>query len=201
MKDEEEKIEQEEKEKKPDIDVDMIDTVSPQNKPAETTDEFKVIPCSPTPYIVCQYQDSQLLKEIKQEEGIVLSMSQLRCKYVTSRPTGTTNLAISEEYLNKYTSKRTAQSFQPAQGKSAATMLAEMNTKKSDEGEGAVVAGVYVNSQPLRVKKKAVLERLQAEACGPQGQGGDDAPKVIVDGDEQWNNVNEDMAKEEDGYK
>ena len=58
MKDEEEKVEQEEEEeKKPDIDVEMIDTVNPQSKPPgqSANDEFKVIQCTPTPYIVCEY--------------------------------------------------------------------------------------------------------------------------------------------------
>ena len=48
----------------------------------------------------------------------------------------------------------------------SAEILAEANAKKRD-GEEVNVNGIYVNSQPLRVKKKAVLERQMEEAYGP----------------------------------
>ena len=172
MKDEEEKVELEETEKKPDVDVEMIDSPNPQNKkPGQAESGFKVIKCTPTPFVVCEQQDSHFIKQIEGGEGIALSMSSLTCRYVTSRPTGTTNLAISEEYLNKYVPRRTAASVQANQSKSAAAMLKELKTQKTgNDGEGTVVAGVYVNSQPLRVKNKKVLDRQQAEAVGDQGQ-------------------------------
>ena len=103
-------------------------------------------------------------------------MSALKCRYMTSRPTGKTNLAVSEEYLNKYTPRRTAASVQANQSKSAAAMLRELNTQKGptddSANEGTVMKNVYVNSQPLRVKNKHVLQRQQAEAheqLGGQG--------------------------------
>ena len=55
MKDEEEKVEQAETDKKPDIDVEMIDTVNPQNRPpGQAESGFKVIKCTPTPFVVCE---------------------------------------------------------------------------------------------------------------------------------------------------
>ena len=127
MKDEEDKVEHEEKEKKPEVDVEMIDTVNPQSKPPgqKTIDEFTVIKCTPTPYIVCEYQDSDIINFIEGQEGTTLTTSTVKCRYVTSRPTGITNLSISEEYLNKYTPKRTAASV--SQPQSAPTSSTNTN--------------------------------------------------------------------------
>jgi len=95
MKDEENKIEQVETDKSPaDADVEMIDTV-------QKGDEFKVIKMNPQPYIICKSTDSEFVNLIEERDGVTMTVNQLKCMYMTSQPTGETNLAISEEYLNR----------------------------------------------------------------------------------------------------
>ena len=101
MADEEEKVETKEQEKKLEDDVVMIN----QGK-KESQDGFKVIKCNPQPLIVCQHKGSNVIKELVSDLGPKLTISALQCQYLTSRPTGQTNIAISEEYLNKYTTRR-----------------------------------------------------------------------------------------------
>ena len=101
MADEEEKVETKEQEKKLEEDVVMIN----QGK-KESQDGFKVIKCNPQPLIVCQHKGSNVIKELVSDLGPKLTISALQCQYLTSRPTGQTNIAISEEYLNKYTTRR-----------------------------------------------------------------------------------------------
>ena len=53
-----------------------------------------------------------------EKDGVHLLMSALACSYTESQPTGYTNLSVSQEFLNKYKSKMSAQT-----SKSAKAML------------------------------------------------------------------------------
>lgn len=72
----------------------MIDTV-------QKGDEFKVIKMNPQPYVVCKCTDTEVVNLIEAQEGVTLTVSQMKCVYMTSQPTGDTNLAVSAEYLNR----------------------------------------------------------------------------------------------------
>lgn len=77
----------------------MIDTVQKE------CDEFKVIKCNPKPYVICKSEDAEVINLIEERDGITLTVNQLKCVYMTSQPTGDTNLAVSVEYLDRFKSK------------------------------------------------------------------------------------------------
>ena len=62
-----------------------------------------------------------------EHEGVMLSQSYYKCSYVTSRPTGFTNLAVSAAFLASGGPPIANQISLGAQGKSAAAMLAELD--------------------------------------------------------------------------
>ena len=57
---------------------------------------------TPPAYIICQCKDENYLNVVE-HDGIIMSMSYLKGSYVTSRPTGYTNLAISAAFLSSST--------------------------------------------------------------------------------------------------
>lgn len=57
-----------------------------------------VLKSTPPAFIICQSKDESYLN-ILEHEGVMLSLSYLKGTYVTSKPTGYTNLAVSAAFL------------------------------------------------------------------------------------------------------
>lgn len=108
-----------------------------------------ILKSSPPAYIICQCTDENYLNVIE-HEGVLLSMSYMKGTYVTSRPTGYTNLAISAAFLAPGNSNNGSQSTvannaqapsmistsAASQNKSANAMLSEMNAQKAGQPYG-----------------------------------------------------------------
>ena len=57
-----------------------------------------VLKSTPPAFIICQSKDESYLN-VMEHEGVMLSLSYLKSTYVTSKPTGYTNLAVSAAFL------------------------------------------------------------------------------------------------------
>jgi len=77
MKDEENKVEHAEKEKDPNVDIEMVDS-------KKVGDEFKVIKKNPQPYVVCKSDDYEVVNLIEEREGVTLTVNKMKCIYMTS---------------------------------------------------------------------------------------------------------------------
>jgi len=65
-----------------------------------------VIICKPEPYVILRQGTNECyLQDIIDKDELFLSISYVDCDYVWSQPTGKSNVAIGNKYLNKYAPK------------------------------------------------------------------------------------------------
>lgn len=125
-----------------------------------------IIPNTPPAIVVLKSVDETYLGQILSDnsEQVYLNVSHLSCNFVLSEPTGFTNRAVPDSFLNKYSVKDSQP--QEAKGTSAAAMLKERDAQL--------------------------------------GIAQDEAP-IVRDGNEQWANINGNLADDENdhesGYK
>ena len=78
--------------------------------------------------MILQHGDNEMPSaQIIEKDGVELLVSYVECEYVWSQPTGSTNLSLTDKYLNKYGSAQPAVPAGPSneESKSAAAMLKE----------------------------------------------------------------------------
>ena len=119
----------------------------------------------------------------------MLSMSYMKGRYVMSRPTGYTNLAVSAAFLASGAPRANVRLATPPasgpQNKSAAAMLEELNQQK----QGGMNGGSYAQhgTAPLRVKTRPSESAANAtQDSGSQDTERRDPPKIVVDGNDEW---------------
>ena len=147
-----------------------------------------VLKSSPPAYIICRCSDENYLG-VTEHDGVMLSMSYMKGRYVMSRPTGYTNLAVSAAFLASGAPKANVRLATPPasapQNKSAAAMLEELNQQK----QGGMNGGTYAQhgTAPLRVKTRPSESAANAtQDSGSQDTERRDPPKIVVDGNDEW---------------
>lgn len=99
----------------------------------DTSGVKKGVQGAPMPYMLLKAEETGDADFSMEQDGVILYAETVECAYVDSRPTNTTNLAVSQDFLNRFGS------IKPATKSANRPSSADKNSKPEKTNDLAVV--------------------------------------------------------------